>query len=111
MSVFVCQLPAEDGKGYVGKFYAIFNPRITARGGRKISDPEGCLSVPGYYGNVDRYERVTLEGYDKNQRPLTIKASGLLAAIFQHETDHLSGKVFMDSAKHIVRVEAPENKK
>ena len=111
MSVFVCQLPSPDGKGYTGKFYAVFNPRITSRGGRKVPDSEGCLSVPGYYGDIDRSERVTLEGYDKNQRPLMIKADGLLATIFQHETDHLNGRVFLDRAHHIVRVEATKEKK
>ncbi len=110
MSLFVCQLPSPDGKGYTGKFYAVFNPRITSRGGRKIPDSEGCLSVPGYYGDIDRSERVTLEGYDKNQRPLLIKADGLLATIFQHETDHLNGKVFVDRAQRIVRVESSKSK-
>ncbi len=111
MNVFVCQLPSPDGKGYTGKFYAVFNPRITSRGGRKIPDSEGCLSVPGYYGDIDRSERVTLEGFDRNNRPLTVKADGLLAAIFQHETDHLSGKVFLDRAHHIIQVDSIKEKK
>ncbi|MFA6495252.1 MAG: peptide deformylase [Candidatus Paceibacterota bacterium] len=106
MSVFVCQLPSSNGKGYRGKFYAIFNPRIVAQGEKKILDPEGCLSVPGYYGDIDRSERVTLEGFDKNERPLVIKAQGFLASIFQHETDHLNGRIFLDRARNIVRVES-----
>ena len=105
MSVFVCQLPSRDGKGYVGKFYAIFNPKIEEKSKKEISDNEGCLSIPGYYGAVKRAERITILGFDKNQRPLKIKADGFLARIFQHEIDHLNGRVFADKAETFEKTE------
>ena len=84
-----------------GKFYAIFNPKII-----KISEEhnlmeEGCLSVPEIYGNVERPSKITLEGLDKNGKSLKIKAWGLLARVFQHEFDHLNGKLFIDKAKDL----------
>lgn len=80
------------------KFYAIFNPEITARSGEKLLLEEGCLSVPGLYGMTPRYEKVTLEGQDQNGKKVKIKAWGLLAHVFQHETDHLAGKLYIDTA-------------
>jgi len=98
MRVFVAQLPSPDGRGYKGKFYAVFNPTIVSISKKKEADIEGCLSVPGEYGAVERANKITISGYDKNQRPITISATGLLARIFQHETDHLDGKLFIDIA-------------
>ncbi len=81
------------------KFYAIFNPVITQRDGETPLLEEGCLSVPGLYGQVQRYEKVILEGQLQNGKKTKIKAWGLLAHIFQHETDHLNGKLYIDKAK------------
>ena len=62
---------------------------------------EGCLSVPEIFGKVVRPAKVVLEGWDKNGKKLKIKAWGLLARIFQHEMDHLDGKLFIDKAKYL----------
>ena len=59
MRVFVAQLPADDGQGYKGKFYALFNPKLESVSKKIIPDAEGCLSVPGYYGTVSRADKVT----------------------------------------------------
>jgi len=92
------------------KFYAIFNPEIKKFSDEKIPMIEGCLSVPGgIYGEVLRAEKVTLIGLDKNGKKLKIKAWGLLAQIFQHETDHLNGKIFIDKAKNLHKVEDSKN--
>ena len=99
--VFVAQLSNDDGKGYKGKFYAVFNPKITKESKKTEADIEGCLSVPGSYGTVPRSTSITIAGYDKNQRAVTIKAKGLLARIFQHEMDHLNGKTFTDRAENV----------
>jgi len=80
------------------KFYAIFNPKITQTSEEKILLEEGCLSVPGLYGQVPRYEKLTLECQDQNGKKKKIKAWGLLAHVFQHETDHLNGKLYIDTA-------------
>lgn len=88
-----------------GKFYAVFNPKITKTFGDLIEMEEGCLSVPGLRGTVKRYEKVLLTGTDHNGKKLKIKAWGLLAHIFQHETDHLAGKLYIDKALRIEKIE------
>lgn len=62
---------------------------------------EGCLSVRPLYGKVRRATRATVEAYDENGNKFTKSGSGLLAHIFQHETDHLDGILFIDKAKDI----------
>lgn len=57
---------------------------------------EGCLSVSGIYAPVPRYQQVTLTGLDEDGKPLELRAEGLLAACFQHEVDHLHGRLFVD---------------
>ncbi len=81
------------------KFYAVFNPEIVKISKDKIDMEEGCLSVPENFKPVSRPERITLSGYDKNGKKLKINAWGLLARVFQHEVDHLNGKLFLDRLK------------
>ncbi|MBI4085909.1 MAG: peptide deformylase [Candidatus Liptonbacteria bacterium] len=92
-------------------FYAVFNPEIMKYSRETVPMEEGCLSVPGVYGLVDRPEKVVLAGFDKNGKPLKIKAWGLLAKVFQHEMDHLNGKLFIDKAKEIYRMPVSERLK
>lgn len=73
----------------------IFNPRIIKKEG-ETTFSEGCLSVPGYYEDVDRFEYVEIEGLDKNGKLLNIQTDGLLSICLQHEIDHLDGKLFID---------------
>jgi len=86
------------------KFYAVFNPRLEKNSSETITDEEGCLSIPETYGTIKRSDKVTLTGYDQNGKKLKIKAWGLLARVFQHEVDHLNGKLFIDSAANIHRI-------
>ena len=104
--VFVAEVP--DAQGGM-KSYVLFNPKLEKFSGEKISFEEGCLSVPFTYGAVERSERVTLTGFDKSGKAVKIKAWGLLARVFQHETDHLEGKLFVDKAKKIHKVETTRN--
>jgi peptide deformylase len=105
-SAFVAQVPEQKG-GY--KFYAVFNPTLEKVSRETASMDEGCLSVPLTYGSVERPERVTLTGFDKNGKPIKIKAWGLLARVFQHEADHLNGILFIDKAKDLQTI-TPEEK-
>ena len=73
----------------------IINPVITQHNG-KISWQEGCLSFPGIYTNVKRYETVTVEYQDLDNKPQTINATGLLSVCLQHEIDHLNGITFYE---------------
>ena len=57
---------------------------------------EGCLSVPGFYENVDRPQKVKIKALDRDGQPYELIAEGLLAVCIQHECDHLNGKLFVD---------------
>jgi peptide deformylase len=70
---------------------------------KKIMD-EGCLSVRPFYGKVRRATKATVEAYNEKGKKFTLGGSGLLANIFQHETDHLDGILFIDKAKDINEV-------
>ncbi len=87
------------------KFYVIFNPEIIKFSEEKIVMDEGCLSVPGVYGLVERSARITLVGRDENDKKIKIKTSGILARVFQHEFDHLNGILFIDKASNIHKIE------
>lgn len=100
--LFVAEVP--DQRGNL-KFYAVFNPSIEKSWGEKIVHEEGCLSVPGTYGEVERRDRVLLRGFDQRGKPIKIKAWGLLARVFQHEVDHLHGKLFIDRAERLYKLE------
>jgi peptide deformylase len=73
----------------------IANPKLSELEGEDTMD-EGCLSIPGPYHPTTRALRVVLQGLDLEGRPIDIRAEDLLARIFQHETDHLSGKLYID---------------
>lgn len=86
------------------KFYAIFNPKIIKQSGEEAEMEEGCLSVPERFGLVKRPDKIWLEGLDKNEKKIKIKAWGFLARVFQHEVDHLDGKLFTDHAKEVYQI-------
>ena len=73
----------------------LINPTIVAGEG-KIEIPEGCLSIPGFYEPVERFERIQLEAIGRDGEPFTLEADELLAVCIQHEMDHLEGKLFVD---------------
>lgn len=75
--------------------YEMINPVITKKEGTQI-EIEGCLSVPGKYGRVQRPERVVVEYQDRNGDKQVLEADGLKAVVVCHETDHLDGKLFTD---------------
>lgn len=75
---------------------AVCNPRIVDRSEETVESDEGCLSLPGLYFPVSRALRVRLEGQDPDGAPVSYEGEELLARIFQHETDHLDGVLFID---------------
>lgn len=110
--LFVAELPRlENSKSDTPRFYAVFNPKIIKTSGKNLPMEEGCLSVPELYGEVERPEKITLQGFDKNGKEIKIKAFGLLARIFQHEVDHLNGHLFVDKAKNLHKHEETEEGK
>ena len=84
-------------------FQVLINPGITEVQGKVVSENEGCLSVPDFRSDVPRFDRVTVEGLDRNGNPVTIEASGLLSTILQHEIDHLNGILFIDRISALKR--------
>lgn len=84
------------------------NPEITKISRDKKAMSEGCLSVRWLYGEVRRATKITITAYDERGKKITRGASGLLAQIFQHETDHLDGMLFIDKAENL-REEPPKN--
>ena len=105
LRMFVAQVPDAQGKP---KFYAIFNPEIVKISKEMEILEEGCLSVPGMYGPVERHYRLTLAGEDIDGKKVKIKAWDLLARVFQHEVDHLNGGLFIDKAQHIKKSPSSE---
>ena len=97
--IVVVQLPKneddEENPGN-GKLYAIVNPELARKSREMEDDIEGCLSVPGWMGEVSRHSVVTVKGLDSRGRRVRIKANGLLARALQHEIDHCHGILFTD---------------
>ena len=75
--------------------YVLINPEIIEKDGVTVTD-EGCLSVPGYYEEVERAEHIRLRFLDRDGKEQEMEAEGLLAVCIQHEMDHLDGKLFVD---------------
>lgn len=75
--------------------YVLINPQILEKDGVTVTD-EGCLSVPGYYEEVERAEHIIVKFLDRDGEEVELDAHGLLAVCIQHEIDHLDGKLFVD---------------
>ncbi|MCS0415993.1 peptide deformylase [Vibrio diabolicus] len=73
----------------------LVNPEVVS-GENKALGQEGCLSVPEYYADVERYTSVVVSALDRDGNPMTIESDEFLAIVMQHEIDHLSGNLFID---------------
>lgn len=80
--------------------YKLINPRVIKRSGRQQLE-EGCLSVPGVCLKIKRAKCIKVRGLDESAKPVAIEAEGLLACVFQHEIDHLKGKLIVDHASFL----------
>jgi len=88
LRVVVLQMPGEEP-------VAVINPEIVKRAGeREVT--EGCLSIPGYAGDIKRSVSVTVKGRDRQGKTIRIKATGLMAQVLEHELDHLNGILYID---------------
>lgn len=101
----------EDAKHPKASDMVCINPVITKLSRTKADMDEGCLSVRYLYGKVRRSTKATIIAYDERGQRFTRGASGLIAQIFQHETDHLDGVLFIDKAKDIVDLPPKDNDK
>ena len=87
------------------RLYTIVNPEITRKSAEVEDGTEGCLSVPGYQGEVERHIAITVKGQTRHGQPVTLKLKDWTARIFQHEIDHLNGVLFTDLASRIWKPE------
>ncbi len=92
-------LVMDDGKRGA---QALINPMIDSRSGT-IREEEGCLSLPGIFGEVERSKTITVSAIDADGRPVSLEAGGLKARIVQHELDHLDGVLFIDRLPPVTR--------
>lgn len=89
------------------RLYTIVNPEITRKSIEMEEGIEGCLSVPGYQGDVERHLAITVKGQNRFGQPVTLKLRDWTARIFQHEIDHLNGILFTDLASKIWKPDGP----
>jgi len=78
------------------------NPEILSRDGKAVTQ-EGCLSVPGYFDEVERAERIRVRALDRDGKVFECDLEGLLAVCVQHEVDHLDGRLFVDYLSELKR--------
>ena len=102
--IFVIDL--QDGDPNHGPL-VIVNPKFTVTEG-SIESIEGCLSVPGYIGDVTRFERVVCTGLDRHARKISVEGTELFGRCLQHELDHLNGVLYVDTAKDLRPALAPD---
>ncbi|OGO66029.1 MAG: peptide deformylase [Chloroflexi bacterium RBG_19FT_COMBO_55_16] len=101
LQVIVVEYGDEEDENIPPKLYLVVNPQITRYSQEVVTGIEGCLSVPGFVGDVERAHWVTVKGVNRRGQPVKIKAKGWLARIFQHEVDHLDGVLFVDRAEEV----------
>jgi peptide deformylase len=94
--LIVVQTPDDEEELGSGQLYIVVNPEMVRATNEMVEGIEGCLSIPGYVGEVSRHESVTVKGQNLQGRQIRIKAQGYLARVFQHEIDHLEGVLFID---------------
>jgi peptide deformylase len=97
----------EEAEAAPKRLYAVVNPEITRKSKETEPGVEGCLSIPGLHGEVERHLAITVKGLNRRGQPLTLKLKGWTARIFQHEIDHLNGILFTDLATSIWKIEPP----
>ena len=91
----------EENEDAPKKVWAVINPEIVKVSEDMLIGVEGCLSIPGLLGEVERHAEVQVKALNKHGKPVKIKAKGWLARIFQHEIDHLNGVLFTERALRI----------
>jgi peptide deformylase len=101
LRVIVVEYGDEEDETVPQKLYALVNPEIVRAGEELVLGTEGCLSIPGFIGDVERIDEITIKGQNRQGKPVRVKAKGWLARIFQHEIDHLDGVLFTDRATKV----------
>lgn len=99
--VIVVEFGDEYDETIPERLFVLVNPEIVQQSEDKVVGIEGCLSVPGLVGEVERAQVVTVSGQDQHGKKVKIRAQGWLARIFQHEIDHVNGVLYTDRTDQI----------
>ena len=100
--VLILNIPDEENEQHKENLIEMINPNIIASDG-ETSYQEGCLSVPGFYEDITRFETVKVSYFDRDGNPQELEADELLSVAIQHEMDHLEGKLFIEKLSYAKR--------
>ncbi len=95
----ILNLPDEEGEQFKENIIEIINPKLRDKQG-SIFYQEGCLSIPGFYEDIERFENIVLEYQDRYGVDQILEANDLLSVAIQHELDHLDGKLFIEKLSY-----------
>ncbi len=111
LRLVVVEYTEDEDENAKPKKYILVNPEIIKRSEEMVTDVEGCLSLPGLAGRVERHQAVTVKAKNRFGKPLKIEAQDWLARIFQHEIDHLDGVLYIDRAEEVFELTPEEAEK
>ncbi len=94
--LIIVETPEDEDEPGSGELHIVVNPKLIRVSEELVDGLEGCLSIPGYVGEVTRHETVVVKGQDVRGRKIRVNATGFLARVLQHEIDHLEGVLFVD---------------
>ncbi|MCD6426077.1 MAG: peptide deformylase [Anaerolineales bacterium] len=99
--VILVEFGSDEDEDIPPILYVAANPKITRFSQEIVSGAEGCLSIPGFMGEVERAQEIVVEGQDRYGKPLKMKFQGWIARIFQHEIDHINGILYTDRTSRV----------
>jgi peptide deformylase len=102
LRILILNIPDEEGEQAPENLLEIINPVVVQKAGETVYQ-EGCLSVPKFYEDVSRYEKITINYQDREGNTQALEADGLLSIAIQHEIDHLEGILFIDKLSYARR--------
>ena len=97
--VLILNIPDEDDEQTIDDLIEMVNPVITHKAG-ETTYQEGCLSVPSFYEDINRFDTITVNYQDRDGNTKTMEADGLMSIAIQHEIDHLNGILFIDKLSY-----------
>ena len=103
LRIFTAHVEEEHGESQppVSKILVVINPIVSVLSQEKVVTWEGCLSIPGLRGPVERFTRVKVDGFDREGKAISIEPTGFGNIVIQHENDHLDGILFIDRMKDL----------
>ncbi|WP_345992877.1 peptide deformylase [Sulfurimonas sp. HSL-1716] len=102
LNILILNIPDSEGNQPTENLMEIINPILIKKEGSTVYQ-EGCLSVPGFYEDIERYETITINYQDRDGNTKTLDADGLLSIAIQHEMDHLTGNLFIEKLSYARR--------